>query len=118
MTDYFDLTQSLNDALSKAYDELDEAETWGTEAAQMRAGYKAALATKILELRAKGTVPATLIQKVAEGSENVRTMGMEMEIAEVRYKASLEAIQLHKREADIIREQINREGYVPRRENL
>ena len=118
MPGYFELTQELNDTLSKAYQDLDDSVRNGNAAAQARADYKAALNKEILNLRANTKLPANLIPKVADGSEEVNRLGLALDCAEVLYKASNEAIQLRKRQVDILREQIAREDRTPRRENL
>ena len=118
MSDYFELTAELNDSMQQAWRDLDESKQTGIRASEARAAYRAAMSAEILNLRANSKLPANLIPKVAEGSEEVNRLGLALDCAEVLYKASNEAIQLRKRQVDILREQIAREDRTPRRENL
>lgn len=116
--DYFDLSQALHSTLSQAYKDVDEMRDLGVEKAQARAAYRAALKTRILALRADKSIPATLVPKVAEGSADVNAAYIEAEIAEANWEAARETVMLRKREADILREQINREWYTPKEVNV
>lgn len=116
--DYFSLVQELNDLMAKAYKDLDYCIIHGNTAAEARANYKTALNAELLNLRENTKLPANLIPKVAEGSEEVMLRALDLDCAEVLYKAANEVVQLRKRQIDIIREQIAREHSIPRRENL
>lgn len=118
MSDYFELTAELHDSMQKAWRDLDESKQAGIRASEARAAYRAAMSIEIIDLRANSKLPANLIPKVAEGSERVNELALQYDISEVLYKASCEAVQLDKRQVDIIREQIAREDRTPRRENL
>ena len=118
MSDYFELTAELNDSMQQAWRDLDESKQTGIRASEARAAYRAAMSAEILDLRANSKLPASLIPKVAEGSERVNELALQYDISEVLYKAACEAVQLRKRQVDIIREQIGREDRNPRRENL
>ena len=116
--DYFDLSQALYSTLEQAYEDVEEMRQLGVEKAKKRGTYRAALKTRILALRADKSIPATLVPKVAEGSKDVNQAFIEAEIAEVEWEAARETVMLRKREADIIREQINREWYTPKEVNV
>lgn len=116
--DYFDLSQSLTETISQAYDDVRDMRRLGVLKAQKRGSYRAALKTRILALRADKSIPATLVPKVAEGSKDVNQAFIDAEIAEAEWEAARETVMLRKREADILREQINREWYTPKEVNV
>lgn len=109
-----ELYQALQETMEQAFADLAASRESGVAAAKKRAAARAALKTQMLALRTQG-YPASMTQKVAEGCEGVNARLEEAECAEAAYKADLEAINLRKREADIIREQLNREWSDARR---
>lgn len=117
-SDYFDLSQALGLTLDQAYADVKEMKKLGIEKAKRRGNYRAALKTRILALRADKSIPATLIPKVAEGCKDVNQAFVDAEIAEANWEAARETVMLRKREADILREQINREWYTPKEANV
>ena len=110
----FELYRTLEDTMAQAFADLEASRKSGVEAAKKRAEARAAVKTQMLALRTQG-YPASMVQKVAEGSVGVNGKIQEAECAEAAYKADLEAINLRKREADILREQISREWSESRR---
>ena len=58
--------------------------------------------------RANGT-PVTIIADLCKGDKEIATLKIQRDIAEVDYKANLEAINVYKKVIDVRREQINRE---------
>ena len=118
MIDYFDLIQEHASELAEAQRQNQEALKHGTRSYEMNRMHKMKRAAKVLELRAASKLPANLAQIVADGDDEVSSYALQRDCEEALAKASSEAVQLHKRRADFIRDQINREGYVPRRENL
>lgn len=117
-SDYFDLNATLNDTLLQAYEDVEGMKRAGIEKAKARAAYRAALKGRILALRADKAIPAGLIPKVAEGCADVNDAFVAAEIAEAEYEASRETVMLRKREADILREQLNREWYTANPRNV
>ena len=117
-TDYFDLQQSLNATLEQAYLDVDEMRSAGIDRAKKNAAYKATLKTRILALRADKNIPATLIPKVADGCADVTAAYVGAMVAEAEYDACRETVMLRKREADILREQLNREWYTTNPRNV
>ena len=118
MTDYFDLNQALMDTLQQAYLDVEDMREQGVEKAKARASYRATLKTRILALRADKAIPAGLIPKVAEGCADVNQAFVEAEIADANWEAARETVMLRKREADILREQLNREWFQPKAGNM
>ena len=107
MSGMFELQQELNDQLEACYGLVGDIEREGVAAAEARGEYRAALRARILQLRAEGRYPATLVPKIAE-----------MECAEARYQAAREALNVRKRALDITREQMQREWTTPGRDAL
>ena len=94
---------SLERSLSRAYDN-------GIEAAEKTRLYRVLLAQTILSLKADG-MPVSIIDKIAKGAEGVAEAEFEMNVAEVKYKASNENIMAQKKLYDSIEADIKREYY-------
>lgn len=87
---------------------LKECKTRGRAAAEAEQAYRVKLAEKILMLR-EGGYPATLIGDLARGDREVASLKFERDCAEVVYENAQEAINVYKRQIDVLREQIDRE---------
>lgn len=87
---------------------LKECKTRGRAAAEAEQTYRVKLAEKILALRDNG-YPATLIGDLARGDKEVARLKFERDCAEVVYENAQEAINVFKRQIDVLREQIDRE---------
>lgn len=87
---------------------LKECKTRGRAAAEAEQDYRVALAKRILELR-EGGYPATLIGDLARGDKEVAKLKFDRDCAEVVYDNAKEAINVYKRQIDVLREQIERE---------
>lgn len=70
--------------------------------------YRIALRKAMLEEREKGT-PVTILSDICRGRPDIAELCMQRDIAEVVYKASMEAINVYKLEVNLLREQIDRE---------
>lgn len=92
---------SLNNSNRRAYDN-------GLEAAEATRQYRMILATKIMELKNDG-VQVSILKELAKGSEEVSKAEFDMNVAEVKYKASNENIMIQKKLLDSIEADINRE---------
>lgn len=102
------LFQSLQETMRQAYKANESMIGLGKAKAQAEANYRAALAAKELELKTGG-YPATLVKDLARGNKEVSELFILKECAITAYETTQEEIMLRKREADILREQINRE---------
>jgi hypothetical protein len=80
----------------------------GRVLAEAERAYRVALAKKILLLREDG-FPATLIGDLAKGDDEVARLKLDRDCAEAVYDSSREAINVYKKEIDVLREQIDRE---------
>ncbi len=80
----------------------------GRAAAEAEQKYRMKLAGKILELRDQ-KLPATLIGDLARGDKDVAMLKFERDCAEVVYDNAKEAVNVYKRQIDVLREQIERE---------
>lgn len=87
---------------------LKECKTRGKAAAETEQAYRVKLAEKILQLRESG-FPATLIGDLARGDKEVAMLKFERDCAEVVYDNAKEAVNVFKRQIDVLREQIDRE---------
>ena len=87
---------------------LKECKNRGRAAAEAEQKYRMKLAVKILELRDQ-KLPATLIGDLARGDKEVAMLKFERDCAEVVYDNAKEAVNVYKRQIDVLREQIERE---------
>lgn len=87
---------------------LKECKSRGRAAAEAEQKYRMKLAAKILELRDQ-KLPATLIGDLARGDKDVAMLKFERDCAEVVYDNAKEAVNVYKRQIDVLREQIERE---------
>ena len=87
---------------------LKECKVRGKAAAEAEQTYRVALAKKILELR-EASYPATLIGDLARGDKEVARLKFERDYSEVVYDNAKEAVNVYKRQIDVLREQIDRE---------
>ncbi len=102
------LQAALEETIKNAKQSLAESRVQGELHAQKDREYKIAVAKAIREEKAAGT-PATLIISLVKGREDIAKLAFERDTAEVMYKTALEAVNLRKKEADGLREQIERE---------
>lgn len=87
---------------------LKECKNRGRAAAEAEKQYRMKLAEKILELRDQ-KLPATLIGDLARGDKDVAMLKFERDCSEVVYDNAKEAVNVYKRQIDVLREQIERE---------
>ena len=64
--------------------------------------YRVAKTKAILELKIKG-YPVTLIPEIVKGLSDVAELDVKRHIAEVTYRANLEAINIYKKKSDDLR---------------
>lgn len=72
--------------------------------------YRVALRQQILREREKGT-PVTIISDICRGEAEIARLRFEKDVADVVYKAAMEAINCYKLEINVMREQIDREWH-------
>ena len=87
---------------------LKECKNRGRAAAEAEQKYRMKLAEKILVLRDQ-KLPATLIGDLARGDKDVAMLKFERDCADVVYDNAREAVNVYKRQIDVLREQIERE---------
>lgn len=80
--------------------------TLGLEKAQTERDYKVRQAKEILKLKAEG-YPATLIQDLVKGNEEVAELRLKRDIAESSYFVGLEAMNNLRIEIEILRTKIS-----------
>lgn len=95
------IKSSLETSLKRAYDN-------GVEMAEKTRLYRILLAQKVLELKAEG-VQISIIEKIAKGAEEVSRAEFDMNVAEVKYRASNENIMAQKKLFESIESDIKRE---------
>lgn len=104
----FDLTQSHYQSLDANAAAIKQMEIYGRQKAEAEAEYNVALAKAMLALRANGTA-ASMCERLAKGDRDVAMQYIAWQNLETLYSAAKEHVQLTKRRADAIRDQIQRE---------
>lgn len=94
-----------SEMLEKALSEFSKR---GRAYAEAEQSYRVALAQKMLVLRDQG-FPATLIGDLARGDKEVAGLKLERDCSEAVYDSAREAINVYKKQIDVLREQIDRE---------
>ena len=97
--------QKKSEMLDKAIQEL---ATNGYDLAEKEKKYKTAVSQKALELRANDT-PVTLINQIIYGYKEIADLRFDRDVAEVKYNANLEYINVIKLQIRILENQIARE---------
>lgn len=87
---------------------VSEAKERGIALAKAESEYQAAKHAKVLELKADG-MPATLIQLLVKGDEDVSMKLFMRDCAQVEYDSAREAINAYKLSARLVEAQIQRE---------
>ena len=95
------IKKSLNNSNMRAYEN-------GMEAAEKTRAYRMMLAKKVMELKNEG-MQISILKELAKGSDDVANAEFEMNVADVKYKASNENIMIQKKLLDSIEGDINRE---------
>lgn len=95
------IKNSLMNSRNRAYEN-------GIEAAEKTRVYRVLLKQEILRLQTEGQAQTTL-EKIAKGTDEVAQAEFEMNVAEVKYRASNENIMIQKKLLDSIEADINRE---------
>lgn len=80
----------------------------GQTYAQAQHDYRVALSKKVLLERDKGT-PVTIMSDICRGDPQIAKLRFERDVAEVVYKAALEAINSYKLQIRILDAQVERE---------
>ena len=104
----FELTQEHFAALDANAEAIRTMRQMGESKAEKEAAYNVALAKAIMALRADGEA-ASVCEKLAKGQKDVARAYIDWQCAESLYAASKEHVQLTKRRADALRDQIARE---------
>lgn len=94
-----------SEMLEKALSEFSKR---GRAYAEAEQSYRVALAQKMLVLRDQG-FPATLIGDLARGDKEVARLKLDRDCSEAVYDSAREAINVYKKQIDVLREQIERE---------
>ena len=92
-------------ALDKAIKELAQN---GYDKAQKEKDYKVAVSKKVFELKENGT-PATLINLVIYGIDEIADLRLQRDLAEAKYNANQEYINVMKLQIKILESQLQRE---------
>lgn len=104
-----ELQQALNETLAQNAQAISSMREAGIAKAKANAKFRAVFASTLLRYRADGKLPASILKEVARGDSIVSDALFETECADAEYDACREEVMLHKREADVLREQIQRE---------
>lgn len=103
-----DIWEEINDNEAKLEQALNNLKYTGKASAEALRDYHVAKAQATLNLRAKG-YPTTLIPDLVKGLSDVAELDLKRNIAEVNYKANLEAINVYKKKSDDLRMYFDKE---------
>ena len=82
----------------------------GEASAEAEREYRKAKSKAILTLKSKG-YPVTLIPEIVKGLDDIADLDFKRNVAEVTYKANLEAINVYKKKSDDLRMIFEKEYY-------
>ena len=100
--------QQIEEKSKKLDKAIQELATNGYDLAEKEKKYKTAVSQKALELRANDT-PVTLINQIIYGYKEIADLRFDRDVAEVKYNANLEYINVIKLQIRILENQIARE---------
>ena len=100
--------RTLHDLGDALQEELETCRTSGIQLAENESEYRVALRSEMLKERAKGT-PVTIIGDVCRGEPNVSELKLRRDCAEATYKASQEAINVHKLRMRVLNDAVQRD---------
>lgn len=103
-----DLYMTLQDKVAMLDESLKQVGRRGRLYAKAEQDYRVALSKKIITERDKG-VPVTIISDICRGSAEIAALRFARDVAEVTYKAALEAINVYKLQVRLLESQIDRE---------
>ena len=112
MHEEISLIQALQDTMQQAYEANEAAYEAGIERAQAEQQYREALARKVEALRREKAYPVSIAQDIAKGSHEVTQAARRRDEAEELRETKREEVMLRKREADILRDHIQRDYAV------
>ncbi len=104
MQDLFAKADEIYDLLAE---ELDASRRAGCQLAENEAQYRQALRVAILHERQRGT-PVSITGDICRGDPEIADLKRARDCSEALYKASQEAINVHKLRLRMLNEQINR----------
>ena len=103
-----DLKQELNELFRLLDIALKQIGKRGKKYAEKEANYRSELSKAMLLEREAG-MPATILSDVCRGKDDIALLKLERDIAEAKYKAALEAVNVYKLRIKSLEAQIERE---------
>ncbi len=103
-----DLYDDLRNNTALLHTSLAEFGKRGKAYADAEQKYRVALAKQILIERDKGQ-PVTIISDICRGNQEIARLRFQKDVAEVSYKAAMEAIQIYKLNIRVLESAIERE---------
>lgn len=103
-----DLWEEIQDKINKLDKAISQLATNGYDYAEKERNYKIGVCKKALELKDQG-VPATLINLIIYGIDDIPDLRLARDASEVKYNANQEYINNIKLQIRILESQLNRE---------
>lgn len=103
-----DLRQELNKLFQLLDAALKQIGKRGREYAEKEANYRCELSKAMLTARDEG-MPVTILSDICRGKEEIAILKLERDIAEAKYKAAQEAVNVYKLKIKSLEAQIERE---------
>ena len=106
--DNLDMAQELFEAYDRAEAALEDMKQSGIEQAAAERDWSIAVRKGTLYEKDKGT-PATLVDKLVKGREDIANLRFEADCKAVLFKAAYECVLLNKKKADLLQKMLERE---------
>ena len=104
MLDGVEITQAIVEELDAAEECISQMQPLGSSLAEAERVYREAKHKRIAYERGRNATPVSIIADVVKGYADIAAMVQERDMAQVLYDANREALLLHKKRADILRD--------------
>lgn len=104
MLDGIDIVAEMRGEMAAAQECVEQMQPLGASLAQAEREYREAKHKRIAYERARNNTPVTILADVVKGYEDIALLVERRDMAQVLYDANREALLLHKKRADILRD--------------
>lgn len=109
MPDVFDTIQSLDEAMDKTAECIDDMYTLGAKRAESERAYRIAKQQRMLFERNHNGTPVTILNDVVKGYEDIANLKYNLDCAISEYDANYEAVLFWKKRIEVYRDILRRE---------
>lgn len=104
MLDGVEITQAIMEELNLAEECISQMQPLGSSLAEAERVYREAKHKRIAYERSRNNTPVSIIADVVKGYADIAELVEARDMAQVLYDANREAMMLHKKKADIMRD--------------